>query len=236
MIASIDLAHTFGTRSDWRFIATQGPPITDPLQFGDDEVPGVVTLCLRIGALGPCDPQLQGKMAAWSDDSLFSERHFLDKAAIVQSHGQPILLVATASLHSGDGNQFVLTQALAYRPGPARFVRVYEHATGKNNNQEVRFIDAGKLAGDIISVDPADTAPFGYWVTVQAFTPGGSYHQVLRYRSATIYGDGNTLPVIDSEMANIQRRLRLWRPGSALPRPATACAKPHLVGMELWCG
>lgn len=142
----------------------------------------------------------------------------------------------TASLHNGNGNQLVLTQALAYQTASDRFERVYEHATGRNNNQEVRYIEAGPLAGDVISVDPADTAPFGYWVAVQAFTPGDSYHQVLRYRSATIYGDGNALPVIDSEMANIQRRLGLWQPGSALPRPATACAKPHLVGMELWCG
>ncbi len=157
---------------------------------------------------------------------------------VVRSHGasgQPLLLLVTASLHSGDGDQLVLTQVMAYRRGPDRFVKAYEHWTGTNNNQEVRFMPAGPLAGDIIAVEPTDTAPFGYWVTVNVFTARG-YRPVLRFRSATTYADGNALPVIDSEMANILSRLGMWRPGLPLPLPATPCAKPHLRQGELWCG
>ena len=238
VIASIDLSYPFDTRSAWSFTANQGPPIADPFGSSGDQLPGTVSLCLRKGASGPCDTQLQGSLPDTSDDILFSERHYLEKAEIVRPHGKsgrPILLLVTASLHSGDGDQLVLTHALAYQTGPDHFVRVYEHSTGTNNNQEVHYMNDGPLAGDIISVDQAETAPYGYWVCVNTLTSARGYRQVLRYRSATAYGDGNPLPVIDSEMANIQRRLGRWRPGSPLPRPATPCPRPHLSRMELWC-
>jgi hypothetical protein len=93
----------------------------------------------------------------------------------------------------------------------------------------------GPLRGDVISVDPTNDPPFGYWVTVHRLTPDYRYKQVLRYRSATIYGDNNPLAVIDSEMPNIQRRLGLWHPGEPLPLPKSGCAKPRLVKTELWC-
>ena len=236
--ASIDLSQPFGTRSAWRFTATQGPAIDDPTGLNGDQAPGAVTVCLRRTASGPCDPQLQAALRTGLDDDPFAEPHYLNQADIVRpgtGSGRPILLVVTASLHAGDGDQVVKTQALAYEAGQDRFVRVYEHATGRNNNQEVRFMAGGPLAGDIISVEPAETAPFGFWVSVNSLGGPDGYTQQLRYRSATMYADGNPLPVIDSEMANIEQRLGLWRPGSPLPLPATPCPKPHLIRMELWC-
>ncbi len=235
VIKSIDLSQPFRTRSAWQFTATQAPPIADTFGSAGDEVPGAITLCLRKSATAPCDTRLQGKLFDTSDNTVFSERHYLDKAEIVRPHGRPVLLVATSSLHSGDGDQLVLTQALAFQAGADRFRLAYQHSTGTNNNQEVRYLDAGPLAGDIISVDQAEGAPFGYWVVVNALAAGGGYRQVLRYRSATAYGDGNPLPVIDSEMPNILQRLGLWKPGARLPLPATACPKPHLIRRELWC-
>ena len=127
VIASIDLFYPFDTRSAWSFTANQGPPIADPFGSSGDQLPGTVSLCLRKGASGPCDTQLQGSLPDTSDDTLFSERHYLDRAEIVRPHGKsgrPILLLVTASLHSGDGDQLVLTQALAYQIGPALRSRV----------------------------------------------------------------------------------------------------------------
>jgi hypothetical protein len=57
----------------------------------------------------------------------------------------------------------------------------------------------------------------------------------LRYRSATHYGDNNSLAVIDSEMPNIERHLGYWKSGMALPLPSGACPRPRLIRMELWC-
>ncbi len=218
-IAALDLSRPFRTRSAWQVTATQAAPIPDPLGPED----GTVTICLH-RTDGPCDPQLQSKLFDTSDVPAFSEPHSLDKLAVVRSHGttgQPLLLLVTASLPSGDGDRLVLTQVMAYRRGPDRFVKAYEHWTGTNNNQDVRLVPAGPLAGDIIAVEPTETAPFGYWVTVNVFTPAQGYRPVLRFRSATTYADGNALPVIDSEMVNILRRLDRWRLGAPLPLPMT---------------
>ncbi len=236
-VTTLDLSGPFRTRSPWNITVSQAAPIPAPFGPADATVPGAVTICLhRID--GPCDTQLQSKLFDTSDVPAFSERHYLDKLAVVRSRGasgQPLLLLVTASLNSGDGDQLVLTQVMTYRHGADRFVKAYEHWTGTNNNQQVRFMPAGPLAGDIIAVEPTETAPFGYWVTVNAFTSARGYRPMLRFRSATTYGDGNALPVIDSEMTNILRRLGKWRPGAPLPLPATPCARPHLRHGALWC-
>ncbi len=237
VIASIDLADVFGTRSAWQFVAFQDSSIDDPLDPSGDKAPGVVTLCLRKEASGPCDPQLQGALRAASGDDPYSEPHYLDEAHVVHSRevtGRSLLLVRTASLHGSDGDQLVLTQVLAYQRDADRFVRVYAHSTGTNNDQEVRYVEAGPLAGDIVSVEPTRDVPFGFWVSVNA-PSGQAYTERLRYRSATRYGDNNPLPVIDSEMPNIQQRLGIWHSGLPLPLPAGSCPRPRLVRTELWC-
>jgi hypothetical protein len=86
----------------------------------------------------------------------------------------------------------------------------------------------------MISAEPTNDAPFGFWITVNKLV-GDDYKQALKYRSATRYGDGNTLAVIDSEMPNIEQRLGLWHPGSKLTLPHGQCRNPRLVRGELWC-
>ena len=236
VIASIGLSQPLGARSAWQLVAVQGPPVEDP---GGNEAPGVVTLCLRKGSAGPCDPELKEALRATSTGDVFATPHYLNEARVVHppgSGGRPVLLVRTASLHAVDSDQLVLTQALAYERDADRFVRVYDHVTGTNNDQEVRYVETGPLAGDVISVEPTRNAPYGFWVSVDALVSGDAATALLRYRSATRYGDNNPLSVIDSEMPNIQQRLGVWRPGLKLPLPAGACRRPHLVRMELWCG
>ncbi len=233
VIANFDLSKPFGAKSAWRFVARQGPSITDPIM--GDPAPGAVRLCLSKSNALQCDAPLDAKPPApWADAW---EPHYLNGAQVVFPNGKasaPLLLMQTASLHSGDGDQAVYTQAFAYRPMSDRFERIYGHVTGHNNNQDVRLVASGPLAGSVISAEPTDNAPYAFWITVSRLTPDYAYKQVLRYRSATRYGDNNPLSVIDSEMPNIEQRLGLWRPGSPLPLPAR-CPKPRLVHMELWC-
>jgi hypothetical protein len=236
VIANIDLSKPFHARSAWRLVATQGPQTPDPM-FGEGTVPGSVVLCLEEGA-GPCDPSVGAMPRTAGAAASGRDAHYLDVSQVVYPRGPaaaPLLLIRTASLHSGDGDQAVFTQLLAYRPTADRFVQVYGHVTGRNNNQEARFVGSGPLRGDVISAEPTDDKPYAFWVSVSELTPAYTYVQVLRYRSATRYGDGNPLAVIDSEMANIEGRLRLWRPGAPLPLPAGSCPKPRLTKMELWC-
>lgn len=234
-IKTIDLSGPFATRSAWRLTATRAPPIDDPVGQSGEE-PGAIDLCLRRSASEPCDPQLQRTVGAASDNDVYASPHFLRDAEVVHgAAGRPLLLVQTASIYSGDGDQLVFTQVLAYDHAADRFLRAYGRLTGKNNNQEVRFIRTGPLTGDVISAEPTQNAPFGFWISVNKLGGALRYEEVLRFRSATRYGDGNPLSVIDSEMPNIQSRLGLWRPGSPTPLPASVCPAPRLIRMELWC-
>jgi hypothetical protein len=239
VISNIDLSGPFATREAWRFIATQGPPVAGDDTASGGEEPGRIQLCLRATPSAPCDPQLLNALRATSSaNDSFTEPHYLNALKIVYPRGpadQPLLFVQTGSLRSGDGNQLVSTHMLAYENSQNRFVRIYQYTTGRNNNQEVRYISSGRLKGDIISVDPTENAPYGYWVTVNVLTPQYTYKTVLRYRSATHYGDNNPLPVIDSEMPNVEQRLGYWKSGMALPLPSGACPRPRLIRMELWC-
>ncbi len=239
----LDLAHSFHTRSHWRFAVTEGPPVED---FGGNDAPGALTLCLRKGPTGPCvpDPVTLPLRATTADYRIAWEPHYLLTAKVVYPRGPkaaPFLLIVTGSLNSGDGDQIVSTQLVAYDAGRDAFRRVYGKRTGHNNNQEIRFVTDGPLRGSVITAEPQDHLPYGYWVEVDRLTPEGAYKQVLRYPSATVYNDGNPLAVIDSEMPNIQRRLGLWKPGEPIPKPVLAtggkpCLKPTLRHTELWCG
>jgi len=234
VVSSIDLSGPFGTRSAWRFIATQGPEIEDPIV--DGRAPGAISLCITEDKGRSCRPDLQRALRLPEGDDLFSEPHFLNLARIVHpSARQALLLVQVASLQSADGDQRIATQALAYDRKRDSFLPVYVYRTGRNNNQEVRYIASGPLKGAIISAEPTSGAPYGYWISVNRLVPAGSYRLVLKYRSATRYADGNSLAAIDSEMPIIEQRLGLWRPGLPLPLPAGPCPRPHLRHGALWC-
>lgn len=235
---TLDLSKPFDTRSPWRLVVTQGPATED---YGGDPAPGRLDLCLRRGPVGPCvrepvsaePPSAAGSSVDWGP-------HYLRTAKTVYPHDGrrgPLLELVTASVHAGDGGQAVVTQLLKYDRRRDAFQRIYFHATGTNNNEEVRFVAGGPLDGSVIAAEPTADAPYGYWVTVDRLTPARTYQRVLRYRSATRYNDGNPLPVIDSEMPNIERRLGLWKPGQPMPLPTGAkCPTPRLERTELWCG
>jgi len=167
-----------------------------------------------------------------------SEVHYLQLAEIVHPRGasaSPLLRLQVGSHYATNGSQGHAAIILVYRASKHRFERIFQEIFGGNMNQEARYIASGPLKGAMITVHPTDYAPYGYWVAVHRLTPDYTYKQVLRYRSATIYGDGNPLAVIDSEMPNIQRRLSLWTTGQPLPLPAGRCPRPRLIKQALWC-
>ena len=236
----LDLGKPFHARSPWRLVVTEGAPTKD---YGDNEAPGALTLCLQRGPTGPClsDPVTPPLRATTPDEAIAWEPHYLVTARAVYPRGinaAPFLLIVTGSLNSGDGDQVVATQLVSYDAGRDEFRRIYSKSTGHNNNQEIRFIAEGPLRGSVITAEPQEHSPYGYWITVDRLLPEGAYRPVLRYRSATLYGDGNPLAVVDSEMPNIQRRLGLSKPGDPLPTPSgdsKPCNKPTLKHSELWC-
>ena len=237
----LDLEKMFHTRSPWRLVVIEGMPVKD---YGENDAPGALTLCLQRGPTGPClsDPVTPPLRAPTPDYAIAWEPHYLLTAKVVYPQGPkaaPLLLLVTGSLNSGDGDQIVATQLLDYDSGHDEFRRVYRKSTGHNNNQEIRFIADGPLRGSVITAEPQEHPPYGYWIVVNTLSRAGTYRQVLRYRSATRYNDGNTLAVIDSEMPNIERQLGLWKPGEPLPTPSAGdskpCIKPTLRHSALWC-
>jgi len=233
MVSSTDLSKPFATRSAWRFTAVQAPK----LPYADGErIPGAIRLCISNDKGRSCQTDLRRMLWDGEPDNPYLGPHFLRKAEIVRLlSGQALLLVQAANLPSGDGEQGVATQLFAYDRRGDRFIQVYAKRTPRNENQEVRYIRGGPLQGAVISAEPTRDAPFGFWIIVDRPTRPSTYRQVLRYRSATRYGDGNPLAVIDSEMPNIWRRLGLWHPGARLPLPKGRCPRPRMVRMELWC-
>jgi hypothetical protein len=233
VMAPLDLKAPFATHSPWRLTATQGPQVEDPT---GEMAPGAITLCLSRDAGRTCDPAPNRALRLPGGDDVFAQPHFLLRARAVRPSGNaPLLLLELASFHAGNGDQRVSLQLYAYDRAHDAFRLAYAHRTGRNNNQEIRYVEAGPLSGAVIASEPTGDAPFGYWITVDRPAPGGPFKQVLRFRSATTYGDGNPLTVIDSEMPNIQRKLGIWHPGMALPLPARACPHPRLVREALWC-
>ncbi|WP_442679768.1 hypothetical protein ACSBM8_00755 [Sphingomonas sp. ASY06-1R] len=234
-IRQIELSKPFGLPAGWQFVALQGDPIPNEADGG--VWPAALQLCIRRGLSGACAPALESGVEGDADpDSPYQGLHYLEDARLVYPRGRsarPLLLVRASAIPSYNGSRAVITQFVAY--DGRRFRRAYRHPTGHNMNQEVRYIDRGPLRGHVIVAEPTADAPFAYWVTVNALTPAQTYRQILRYRSATRYGDGNGLEVIDSEMLNIQRRLGVWRPGMRLPLPPH-CPQPRLIRTELWCG
>lgn len=236
----LDLQKPFNTRAPWRFVAAEAARTKD---YGDNDAPGALALCLQKGRSGAClaEPVTPSLRPATPDDPLAWEPHYLITAKVVYPRGRsaaPLLLLVLGSLNAGDGDQIVYTQLLAYDATSDAFVRIYENRTGRNNNQETRFITDGPLRGSMISAEPQQRAPFGYWIVVSKWFGDAAYRQVLRFGSATRYNDGNPLAVIDAEMPNIQQRLGLWKPGQPLPVPAAgdqSCARPTLKHLALWC-
>lgn len=240
-IASLDLAKAFATRSPWRLTVTQGPDVPDPIwaDSWDKELsPGVVHLCLSKDGGASCDPVLAHLLQRDGKDDLFSEPHYLRDLHIVRPRGlegPPMILIRIASAMGVTPDQRNAMHILAYDAANDRFRDAFGKMTGQTNNQEVRYIAGGPLKGDIIVADSPFGPPFSYVVTVSRPGADDRYRTVLNFRSATRYGDGNPLAVIDSEMPNILRRLGLWRAGQPLPLPDGKCPKPHMVKGALWC-
>lgn len=236
----MDLQQAFKSRSDWRLVVTEGPPTKD---YGDNPAPGALRLCLHKGPSGPCvaDP-VTPMQPPPADGAPAWEPHYLRAARVVYPRGHeaaPFLQIVTGSLNAGNGDQVVAMQLLRYDADADAFVRIFNQRTGSNNNQEIRFIASGPLRGDVIRVEPTPDAPYAFRVVVDQLQADDRFRQVLRFRSATRYGDGNPLAVIDSEMPTILQKLGRWKPGQPLPVPPSVngkpCLKPVLRHAELWC-
>ena len=233
IVDHLDLTRPFATQTQWTFVvATLPGSFVDAV--GDTIDHGTLAVCF-VEKLNPhCEyARLGATSSSWlsTADSLSSA----DVVFASVGHADPLLLVKTRSQGGADGSHSIYTQVYMFDRTSNQFKAVFSNETGSNNNQQTRFIEDGPLRGDIIVDEPTESAPFKYWVSVYAWSRGKPYSLALRYRSDTHYGDGNPLPVIDSEMRNILKRFGKWKAGDPLPIPLHSTCMPYLRGGEEWC-
>jgi hypothetical protein len=160
-------------------------------------------------------------------------------AVVFTNSGRPLLMLQTLSAHGMNGNASIGTKLFQYDRKTDSFRQVFVNVNGgTNNNAATRFVEHGPLQGDVIADFPTEHAPYAYWIEVFALGKLGQYERILRYRSITLYGDGDPLAVADSEMPEIMKRLGFWRTGDALPMPPHApkgCGPLVMRHGEEWC-
>src|SRR5580698_494561 len=78
----LDLTKPFHAHSIWRFAVTEGPPVQD---FGENDAPGALTLCLHKGPAGPCvsGPVTLPLRPPTPDYAIAWEPHYLITAKVV---------------------------------------------------------------------------------------------------------------------------------------------------------
>jgi len=235
VISHIDLTRPFETKTQWTFVAVQEDAQL-PTRIEDQ---GPILVCLVKASSPDCSEEFYEPT---DGEQPWSNSPYLLLASRVvyvrQNQSNPLLLVQVCGAQSFNGNCEIVTALYKYDRGADHFIRVFQNATGRNNNQATRFVERGPLQGDVIVDYPTEHAPYTFWIEVYRANKSSSYVQILRYRGRTGYGDGNPLAVADSEMPEILRRLGLWQPGDALPVPdrlPQGCSDLFMRDSEEWC-
>lgn len=242
IVGHVDLTKPFQTKTPWAIVIGKEPdeegtegPLGDPI--------GAVSICFVNNKSVDCSERMLTDHMGQNISRGRGERLFYEllNSAIVYSgpkKTQPLLMIQTCTMPGVNGNCGVLTFLFDYDRNADRFYNVFFNDTGRNNNQETRFIESGPLIGDVIVADPTSNAPFTYWVEIYKRKRSGRYERLLRYRGKTGYADGNPLAVIDSEMPEILWRLKLWMPGQDLPVPPkmpAGCTRLFMRKGVEWC-
>ena len=210
VIASVSLTKPFDTTSRWRFVVTQEPDEHHP----DVNLPGLIHLCFVRNDKPDCST-LVGRVIGLDSrgSEILDQFNTLERAEVVHLSGKPLLLVS-ASAYSGGPASSNLTKTLwTYRADMDTFERVFSHYSFRNNNEETRLMTRGPLAGDVVVSKAPTAAPYHYSITVYRLSDSGQFVEILNYTGRTRYGNGDRRAVIDSEMAEILRRLHLSKPG-----------------------
>lgn len=233
----LDLTQPFDTVSPWALVVARDPaPPTDDLAMMGNDSP--IDVCWVKDRAAKCS---EGR--GYTNNNSLGTTNSLAAAAVVfagPGQTQPLVILQAMSAHGMNGNASIGTTLFKYDNKIDGFREVFGNINngGTNNNAATRFVEHGPLQGDVIVDYPTGDAPYAYWIEVYAPGRSGQYACILRYRSITRYGDGNPLPVADSDMPEIMKRLGVWKPGDAPPIPLhvpEACGPLVVHHGEEWC-
>lgn len=237
VISRLDLTRSFRTSNQWTVVVVEESVPTSKAPAMEDH--GPIFVCFVKADTPNCSERFY-QPSGNEHGGLEMPMHFLANRVVFAGRGKtrPRLLISLCGAELFDGNCGVATALYRYEKRTGTFFRVFLNVTGRNNNEETRFVEHGPLRGDVIVNSPTEHAPYTYWMEVYASGKSGHYVQILRYRGRTGYADGNPLAVIDSEMPEILRHMGLWKPGDALPVPShlpKGCNRLHMRHGEEWC-
>jgi hypothetical protein len=244
VIVHLDLTHTFQTKSRWSLVVAKQPDEESSFEDGGGNRIGAVSLCFVENDEPDCSEEMfrakyrAEKVSFVPGEPTFHELFASDIVFSGLGRTLPLLRIKSCMNRGANGNCGVSTFLFAYDRKAERFRVVFFNVTGRNNNEETRFVENGPLLGSLIVAYPTSDAPFTYFVEVYKRTSDSEYWRALRYRGQTSYADGNPLAVIDSEMPETLRRLGLWRKGDALPVPPRMpqrCTRLVMLKDVEWC-
>jgi hypothetical protein len=244
VITHLDLRQTFQTKPRWSLVVAKQPDEESSVEDGGGNRIGAVSLCLVENDEPDCSEEMflakyrEEKVTFVSGEPTFHELFASDVVFSGPGRTLPLLRISSCMNRGANGNCGVSTFLFAYDRKAERFRVVFFNMTGRNNNDETRFVENGPLRGSVIVAYPTSDAPFTYFVDVYKRTSDGEYSRALRYRGHTGYADGNPLAVIDSEMPETLRRLGLWKTGDTLPVPPSVpggCTRLVMRKGVEWC-
>jgi hypothetical protein len=244
VVKHLDLTQPFQAKSRSSLIVAKQPDEDSRVEDGGGNRVGAVSLCFVENDKLDCSEEMflakyrEAKVDFVSGERPFYELFASDVVFSGPGRTHPLLRIKSCTVMGANGNCRVSTFLFAYDRKAERFRVVFFNMTGRNNNEETRFIENGPLLGSVIVAYPTRDAPFTYFVDVYKRTSDSEYSRVLRYRGHTGYGDGNALAVIDSEMPETLRQLGLWKPGDALPVPPRmpgGCTRLVMRKSVAWC-
>ena len=244
VMTHLDLTQSFQTKSRWTLVAAKQPDEESSAEDGAGNRRGAVSLCFVENNEPDCSEETflakyrEDKISIDSGPGPFYELFMSDVVFAGPGRTLPLLRIKSCTMNGANGNCGVSTFLFAYDRKAERFRVVFFNMTGRNNNQETRFVENGPLLGSVIVAYPTSDAPFTYFVEVYKRTFDSEYSLALGYRGHTGYGDGNPLAVIDSEMPETLRRLGFWKAGDALPVPPSmpgGCTRLVMRKGVEWC-
>jgi hypothetical protein len=244
VIVHLDLTQTFQTKSRWSLVAAKQPDEESNVEDGGGHRIGAVSLCFVENDEPDCSEEMflakyrEEKVSFVSGEPTFHELIASDVVFSGPGRTLPLLRIKNCMNRGANGNCGVSTFLVAYDRKMERFRVVFFNMTGRNNNEETRFVENGPLLGSVIVAYPTSNAPFTYFVEIYKRTSDNEYSRVLRYRGHTGYGDANPLAVIDSEMPEALRQQGLWKTGDALPVPPRmprGCKRLVMRKSVEWC-
>ncbi len=240
----LELTQLFQTKSQWSLVIAKQPDEESSFEDGGGRKVGAVSFCFVKNGVPDCsEERFLAKYREVNVSFVAGEPAFhelLASGIVFSGPGRrlPVLQIQVCPYVGANGNCGVSTFLFAYDRNAEKFRVVFFNMTGRNNNEETRFVENGPLLGSVIVAKPTSRAPYVYLVDVYRRVSNRDYVLALQFRSKTRQGDGNPLAVIDSEMPEILRRFGFWKTGDALPVPPSmpeGCKGLVIRQGLVWC-